>query len=49
MTDADLIAACAAVIDVPKQAPPNSFVLHAPLELLARAILLPRVPERRAA
>jgi hypothetical protein len=30
---------------VPKQAPPNSFVLHAPLELLARAILLPRVPE----
>jgi hypothetical protein len=45
MTDAELIAQCAAVIDVPKQAPPNSFVLHAPLELLARAILLPRVPE----
>jgi hypothetical protein len=45
MTDADLIAQCAAVIDVPKQAPPNSFVLHAPLELLARAILLPRVPQ----
>jgi hypothetical protein len=45
MTDAELIAQCAAVIDVPKQAPPNSFILHAPLELLARAILLPRVPE----
>jgi hypothetical protein len=45
MTDAELIAQCAAVIDVPKQAPANSFVLHAPLELLARAILLPRVPD----
>lgn len=44
MTDADLIAECAAIVDVPKAAPPNSFVLHAPLELLARAILLERVP-----
>src|SRR3954469_21821588 len=43
-TDADLIASCAAVIDVPKAAPPDSFLLHAPLELLARAILLDRVP-----
>jgi len=43
-TDADLIASCAAVIDVPKAAPPDSFLLHAPLELLARAILLERVP-----
>jgi hypothetical protein len=43
-TDADLIANCAAVIDVPKAAPPDSFMLHAPLELLARAILLERVP-----
>ena len=43
-TDADLIASCAAVIDVPKAAPPDSFMLHAPLELLARAILLERVP-----
>lgn len=45
MDDAELIARCAAVIDRPKVAPPDSFVLHAPLELLARAILLPRVPE----
>ncbi|HEU5084434.1 MAG TPA: hypothetical protein VFU14_13915 [Acidimicrobiales bacterium] len=43
--DTDLIAACAAAIDVPKVAEPDSFVLHAPLELLARAILLPQVPE----
>ncbi|HZN13588.1 MAG TPA: hypothetical protein VFB78_04920 [Acidimicrobiales bacterium] len=43
-TDAELIARCAAVIDVPKEAPPDSFVLHAPLELLARALLLERVP-----
>lgn len=44
-TDAELIASCAAVIDVPKAAPPDSFVLHAPLELLARALLLERVPD----
>ncbi len=43
-TDAELIAECAAVIDVPKAAPADSFMLHAPLELLARAILLDRVP-----
>src|SRR5262245_29103900 len=43
-TDADLIASCAAVIDVPKAVAPDSFLLHAPLELLARAILLERVP-----
>lgn len=43
-TDTDLVAAAAAVIDVPKAAPPDSFVLHAPLELLARALLLERVP-----
>lgn len=43
--DTDLIAACAAAIDVPKAGEPDSFVLHAPLELLARAILLPQVPE----
>lgn len=45
LTDGELIARCAAVVDVPKEAPPNSFVLHAPLEVLARSILLPRVPE----
>src|SRR5689334_13288834 len=43
-TDEALVADCAAIIDVPKAAPPDSFLLHAPLELLARAILLPRVP-----
>jgi hypothetical protein len=43
--DRRLIAECAAVIDVPKAAPPDSFVLHAPLELLARALLLERVPD----
>jgi hypothetical protein len=49
MTDAELIADCAAVIDIPKAVPPDSFMLHAPLELLARAILLERVPERARA
>lgn len=44
-TDADLVASSAEVIDVPKAAPPDSFLLHAPLELLARAILLERAPE----
>ena len=46
--DAELIASCAAVIDLPKAAPPDSFVLHAPLELLARALLLERVPAASA-
>jgi hypothetical protein len=43
LTDAELVASCAAVIDEPKAAAPDSFVLHAPLELLARALLLDRV------
>lgn len=48
--DADLVAACAAVIDRPKADPPSSFELHAPLELLARALLLGRLPsEHRVA
>jgi hypothetical protein len=42
--DTDLIEGCAAVIDIPTVAAPSSFELHAPLELLARAILLPQVP-----
>jgi hypothetical protein len=42
--DTGAIVACAAVVDVPKAAEPDSFVLHAPLELLARALLLERVP-----
>ncbi len=44
-TDAELIASCAEVIDVPKASEPSSFTLHAPLELLARALLLERVPD----
>src|SRR6266545_934840 len=48
LTDSELVARCAAVIDEPKDAPPDSFVLHAPLELLARALLLDRVhPDAR--
>ncbi len=43
LSDAALVARCAAVVDRPKQAPPDSFVLHAPLELMARAALLGRV------
>ncbi len=51
LSDAALVARCAAIIDRPKQAPPDSFVLHAPLELMARAALLGRVapPARRLA
>ena len=38
-----VITAACDVVSVPKVAPANSFILHAPLELLARALLLPRV------
>ena len=48
LSDHALVSACAAVIDRPKAAPPDSFVLHAPLELMARAGLLARVgPDAR--
>ena len=48
--DRQLIAAVGARIAVPRHAPADSFVLHAPLELLARAGLLPHVrPSDRAA
>ena len=47
--DDTLVAAAGAVIARPKVAPADSFVLHAPLELLARAGLLAFVaPEARA-
>ncbi len=47
--DGRLLAWAASVVGVPKVAPADSFVLHAPLELLARAALLPRVgPGSRA-
>nr|WP_315191559.1 hypothetical protein [uncultured Albidiferax sp.] len=42
-SDLHLVSAVAAAITAPKQQAPSSFVLHAPLELLARAALLPRV------
>jgi hypothetical protein len=42
--DDRLLSWAASVVAVPKAAPADSFVLHAPLELLARAALLHRVP-----
>lgn len=49
-SDAALIDATAATIAEPRARPADSFVLHAPLELLARAALLPMVePEGRRA
>ncbi|HEY7947858.1 MAG TPA: hypothetical protein VID75_09280, partial [Acidimicrobiales bacterium] len=41
--DDRLLAWAAADVAVPKVDPADSFVLHAPLELLARAALLSRV------
>jgi len=47
-SDRRLIDAVADVVRVPRADPADSFVLHAPLELAARAALMPRVaPERR--
>ena len=43
ISDATLTADAADKIAVPRNAPANSFVLHAPLELLARTALLPYV------
>jgi hypothetical protein len=50
-SDAELAERVAARIARPKLAPADSFVLHAPLELLARSALLPLVepPARSAA
>jgi hypothetical protein len=45
--DASLIQAVAASISAPKLRIDSSFLLHAPLELLARAWLLPRVSSSR--
>ncbi len=42
-SDATLVDEVAATIAVPRARPADSFVLHAPLELLARAALLPLV------
>ena len=50
LSDAELIAAVASVVRTPRTDPADSFVLHAPLELAARAALLPRVaPGERSA
>lgn len=43
LSDAALCEDAAAAIARPKEAPADSFVLHAPLELLARTALLPLV------
>lgn len=43
LPDDQLIEAAIAAITPPKIAPPSSFVLHAPLEVMARAALLPYV------
>ncbi len=42
-SDLDLATDVAAIVEHPRVEPPDSFVLHAPLELLARHVLLPRV------
>lgn len=44
LSDAELLHATAHAIAQPKRARASSFTLHAPLELLARAALLPLVP-----
>lgn len=41
LSDAALVDVTATVLATPRLAEPDSFVLHAPLELLARAALLP--------
>src|SRR3954470_22821951 len=48
-SDLRLVEAVADVLVTPREAPADSFVLHAPLELVARTALLPFVaPEQRA-
>ena len=46
LSDAQLFDRAAGVVSVPRQEEANSFVLHAPLELMARRLLLPLVPAR---
>ncbi len=49
-SDAEVVEQVAAVVSVPREDPGDSFVLHAPLETLARAALLPLAePGARAA
>ncbi len=50
LSDAELTDAVARVISLPKAEPADSFILHAPLELLARSALLTLVePDERDA
>jgi hypothetical protein len=44
LSDAELVQAVGGAISRPKKSRGTSFTLHAPLELLARAALLPMVP-----
>ena len=44
LTDAQLFERAAAAVSIPRRQAANSFVLHAPLELMARRLLLPLVP-----
>ncbi|MEP6626303.1 MAG: hypothetical protein ABJC79_17780, partial [Acidimicrobiia bacterium] len=43
LSDVQLVQAIADRVQIPRREPANSFILHAPLELLARATLLPWV------
>jgi hypothetical protein len=45
ITDRQLIEAVAEIIAIPKASKSSSFILHAPLELSARALLLPFVSQ----
>src|SRR4051812_17100364 len=48
-SDLRLVAGVADALATPREDPADSFVLHAPLELMARTALLPFVvPEQRA-
>ena len=46
LSDAQLFDRAAGVVSLPRLDEANSFVLHAPLELMARRLLLPLVPPR---
>jgi hypothetical protein len=46
LSDAQLFDRAASAVSTPRKQEANSFVLHAPLELMARRLLLPYVPPR---
>ena len=47
ITDAELLRAACRLLSIPRDETANSFTLHAPLELMARAQLLPLVSTQR--